>query len=108
MIFQSTVSKRGKISCVICKPVFVLLSNKIIFEGRALIKTLCKPCFIDYQLTANGILRNKGPSVDSFGMKGIIIIIIIIIITLGAIVHSCTCNKSLLISVCFVSFRGIL
>ena len=35
---------------------------------------------------------------NSFGRKGII---------LSAIVHSCMCNKSLLLSVCFVSFRGI-
>ena len=72
------------------------LSNGIIFEGRALIKTLCEPCFVDYQSTVIGILRNKGSRKNSFGRKEII---------LSAIVHSCMCNKSLLFSVCFVSFR---
>ena len=33
--------------CRICNPVFAL-SNEIIFEGRALIETLCEPCFVHY------------------------------------------------------------
>ena len=54
-----------QISRVICKPVSAL-SNHITFEGRALIKRICEPCFVDYQSTAIGILRNKRSGEDSF------------------------------------------
>ena len=54
---------------VTCKPVFAL-SNKIIFEEKVPIKTVCEPCFVDYQSTAIGILRNKGSSKGSFGREG--------------------------------------
>ena len=43
---------------VICKPAFALL-NKIPFKGRTLTKIVCEPCFVDYQSTGIGILRNK-------------------------------------------------
>ena len=59
----------GTISRVICKPVSAL-SNHITFEGRALLKIICEPCFVDYQSTAIGILRNKGSGEDGFRSEG--------------------------------------
>ena len=49
----------GQISRVICKPAFAL-SNKIIFEGRALRKIVGEPCFVDYF---------KGLKFPSLGIK---------------------------------------
>ena len=46
------------------------LSNKINFEEKVPIKTVCEPCFVDYQSTAIGILRSKGPGEDRFGKEG--------------------------------------
>ena len=34
------------------------------------IKTVCGPCFVDYQSTAIGISRNKGSSKDRFSKQG--------------------------------------
>ena len=90
-------SKQGQISRVICKPVSAL-SNKKTFESRALIKVVCEPCFVDYQWSAIGILRNKGSSEGSFRREGIIPC---------AIVHSCMCNKFRFVSFRFVSFRFV-
>ena len=46
------------------------LLNHITLEGRALLKIICEPCFIDYQSTVIGILRNKGSGEDGFRSEG--------------------------------------
>ena len=46
-------------SRVICERAIALSRKKMILEGRALTKIVGEPCFVDYQSTSIGILRNK-------------------------------------------------
>ena len=63
------LASEGAISRLICKPVSSL-SNHITFEGKALVKIICEPCFADYQSPAIGILRNKRSGEDGFRSEG--------------------------------------
>ena len=78
---------------MICKPVSAL-SNHITFEGRALLKIICEPCFVDYQFAKQAIWRGQFPR------EGIILSAIID-------VNSCMCNKFLFVLFRFVSFRFV-
>ena len=75
-----------------------VLSNHTTFEGRALVKIICEPCFADYQSPAIGILRNKRSGEDSF--RGRVKFLVPLID-----VNSCMCNKFLFVLFRFVSFR---
>ena len=53
-------------SRVICERAIALSNKKkMTIEGRALTKIVGEPCFVDYQSTGIGILRNKVSSEDS-------------------------------------------
>ena len=69
-IFRNNASREdnfrgGQLSRVICERAIALSKKKKILEGRALTKIVGEPCFVDYQSTGIGVLRNKVSSEDS-------------------------------------------